>query len=59
MPPPNSRRHVLDCGAYEIEVAVTARNSDATTWVAEISFKEELTQGWAKPTDVKASIRRL
>lgn len=58
-PEPNSNRHLLLPGSYEIELAVTARNADATTWVCLISFGESIQQGLAIPANPTASVQRV
>jgi hypothetical protein len=40
VPQPNTDRHWLPPGRYEIELAATMTNGDASGWLAEVSFEE-------------------
>jgi hypothetical protein len=56
-PQPGSQRHYLTPGSYEIELAVTADNGEASTWIASVSFLENVQSGLSSPVNVQASVR--
>jgi len=51
-PEPGSGRHHLPPGRYRLLLSVTARNADATTWSAELSFDEPI------PKNLSASVTK-
>jgi hypothetical protein len=57
VPQPNTGRNMLPAGRYEIELAATMTNGDASGWIADVSFEESLSGGLGEPKNVRASIR--
>lgn len=57
-PRTGSNRHILPAGKWQIRLAATLRNGDATFWDADVSWSERTQMGRIEPAEVNATISR-